>query len=145
MKITLIILATCLAAHAGIIRLSAVVQKEGPGITRHEIGEGENQQTLFVEEKAIITEADVAIATPSPTQQDAVDVTLSKEGTEKMIAATKIMRPGIDRIAIIVDGRILSAPVLQSVPLGKNFVINGLDQKNEPRQLADRLSGKIDG
>lgn len=145
MKIAIILLATVLAAHAGIIRLSSVVEKEGQGITRHQLGVGENTQILFVEDKAIITEADVANATPSLTRKDAVDVTLSKEGTEKMIAATKIMRPGIDRIAIIVDGKVLSAPVLQSVPLGKNFEINGLYEENEARNLADRLSGKIEG
>jgi|TARA_B110000037_G_scaffold222718_1_gene299102 hypothetical protein len=42
-----------------------------------------------------------------------------------MIAATKPIAGGIDRIAIMVDGKFLSAPVVQSVPLGKNFVISG--------------------
>lgn len=142
MKTTLLLLVTALAAHAEIIRLSSVVKNDGAGITRFELGEGEGVQILFVEDKAIITETDIAHAIPSPAGKDSIDISLSGEGTEKMIEATKIMRPAIDRIAILVDGKILSAPVVQSVPLGKFFVINGLTQENEPMKLAARLSGK---
>lgn len=142
MKPILLLLFITLAAHADIIRLSNVVAEAGPGITRIELGEGENAQILFVKDNAIITEADIAQAMPSPSRADSVDISLSAEGTDKMIAATGVMRPGIDRIAILVDGKILSAPVVQSVPLGRNFVINGLDGKNETMKLAARLSGK---
>lgn len=129
---------------ADVIRLASVVEIDGLGITRHEFGEGENPEILFVEDKAIVTEADVVHAILSPSREDAIDIGLSKAGTEKMIAATKIMRPGIDRIAIIVNGKIVSAPVLQSVPLGKHFIISGLKEKNEAMNLAARLSGKSD-
>lgn len=131
-----------MAAQADVIRLSNVVEKAGPEITRFDLGEGENAEILFVEDKAIITEADVALAIPSPSQADCIDISLSKDGTQKMIAATRNMRPAIDRIAILVDGKILSAPVVQSVPLEKHFVINGLDKENEAIKLAARLSGK---
>lgn len=141
-KTTFLLFYGAMAAHADIIRLSSVVENAGPGITRFELGEGDDAQILFVEDKAIITETDIAQALPSPSREDSIDISLSKEGTEKMIAATGIMRPAIDRIAILVDGKILSAPVVQSVPLGKYFVINGLDEENEAMKLAARLSGR---
>ncbi|MDP4625817.1 MAG: hypothetical protein NWT08_11845 [Akkermansiaceae bacterium] len=129
---------------AEILRLSKVVEKPGEGITEMELTQGEETQAILVEDKAILTETDIAVAMPSLQQEDAVDITLTPEGTEKMIAATTPMRPAIDRIAIILNGRIKSAPVVQSVPLGKRFVISGLDEKNEPKRLAGLLTGKSD-
>ena len=61
-----------------------------------------------------------------------------------MIAATKPMAGGIDRIAIMVAGKIVSAPVVQFVPLGKKFVISGLKDEDEPAKLAARLMGKTE-
>lgn len=142
MKTALLILIFASAARAEIIRLSLVVPEKGAGISRFEIKHDDEVEAVFVQDKAFVTEADIANATPSLSRQDSVDVTLSPGGTEKMIAATSPMRPAIDRIAIIVDGEILSAPVVQSVPLGKNFVITGLNGENEPATLAARLTGK---
>ena len=126
------------------LRLSKVVDAEGPDITRFEMEGGPAPQIIFVEDKAFITEDDIAKASPSKLQPDSVDITLSKAGEKKMREATLKMRGGIDRIAIIVDGKILSAPVIQSVPLGKNFIISGLNARNgqEASELAARLSGK---
>ncbi len=145
MKTLFILLISSLVARSEILRLSAVAEKEAPGVTRMELGQGDNKQILFVQDKAIITEADVSFAVPSPSREDSVDVTLSNAGGEKMSEATKVMRPGIDRIAIIVNGKISSAPVVQSVPLGKNFQISGLGGKVEARTFADRLMGKVKG
>ncbi|MEP2774737.1 MAG: hypothetical protein ABJQ29_05880 [Luteolibacter sp.] len=145
MKITTLLF--LLLAHlstAEILRLSKVVEKAGDGVTQFELAQGEDTQTLFVEDKAILTEADVLVALVSVRNADAVDITLTPEGTEKMIAATTPMRPAIDRIAIILNGKVKSAPVIQSVPLGKNFVISGLTGKNEPENLAKLLSEKAE-
>jgi hypothetical protein len=142
MKTALFLLICASVANAKIIRLSLVVPQADAGVSRFEIKHSDNTEAIFVQDKAIITEEDIANAIPSPSNLDSVDITLSAEGTEKIIAATSLMRPSIDRIAIIVDGEILSTPVVQSVPLGKNFVITGLDEENEPAKLAARLMGK---
>ncbi len=144
MKSILLLTLLSISANAEIIRLSLVAPEATPGYTRHEYGEGEEKSVVFVEDKGFLTEADVAVATPSLQNEDGVDVTLSAQGTEKMIAATTPMRPGIDRIAIMVDGNVLSAPIVQSVPLGKNFVISGLNGEEEPARLAARLMGKTE-
>ncbi len=131
----------CLSAHAEIIRLSLATNEATPGYTRHEYGE---EQEAFIKDEAFISDTDIESAIPSPTRPDSVDISLTPEGTEKMIAATTPMRPGIGRIAIMVDGKVLSVPVVQSVPLGKNFVINGLNDESEPTKLAARLTGKTE-
>jgi len=57
-----------------------------------------------------------------------------------MIAATTPMRPGFDRLAVIIDGKLHSAPVVRSVPLGRDFIIEGLHDLDD-RQLANLVRG----
>jgi len=61
-----------------------------------------------------------------------------------MIALTTKMRPGIDRIAIVLDGEVISAPVVQQTPLGKHFMISGLDEPGEPQALAIALMNPLE-
>jgi SecD/SecF fusion protein len=61
-----------------------------------------------------------------------------------MIALTKNMRPQIDRIAIVLDGEVISAPVVNQVPLGKQFVITGLRDPGEPLSLANSLMNPLE-
>ncbi len=88
--------------------------------------------------------SDISFATPSQSHPGTVEITLNGAGTDKMIALTQNMRPEIDRIAIVLDGVVLSAPVVQSVPLGKNFVINGLDKPGEAKKLANALMNPLE-
>ena len=141
MRTILLFFLLCLCSHAEILRLSKVVPKPGTGITRHEFGD-EEKQIILVEDKGFISEKDIEIATPSQSRGASIDITLTEAGGNKMVEATATMRPAIDRIAIIIHGKVKSAPVVQSVPLGRNFVINGLIGKDEPLKLAALLSGK---
>lgn len=142
MKPFLLLFAVTLTAHSEILRLSHVVPEAGSGITRFELVQGDHTSIIFIKDEPILTEADIAVARPSFEREDSIDVTLSPSGAKKMIEATAPMRPGIEQIAIIIDGKVVSAPVVQSVPLGKNFQISGLDDPNEPKKLAARLTGK---
>lgn len=99
---------------------------------------------ILLNRRAALGGSDIAFATPSQSRQDSVDITLNSDGTDKMIALTQNMRPGIDRIAIVLDGKVLSAPVVQSVPLGKNFVVNGLNDPGEPKELANALMNPLE-
>ncbi len=83
-------------------------------------------------------------ANPSPSRSDAVDITLNREGTDRMIALTQSMREGQDRIAIVLDGVVISAPVVQSTPLGRNFMISGLRDPGEPQNLARALMNPLE-
>ncbi len=143
MKLTtlFLVLIPCLATGE-ILRLSKVVPEAGDGITKYEYASGESKQIVFIEDKSIVTDADVAFATPSLTQENSIDVSLTEEGGRKMSDATAPMKPAVDRIAILIQGKLKTVPVLQSVPLGKNFMINGLNEKDEPETLAGLITGK---
>jgi hypothetical protein len=141
MKSFFLFLILSLTAHSEILRLSQVVHEAGEGITKFEISYGELKEMIFVKDQPIVTTADVATAQPTLTRENALSVSLTEDGGKKMFEATKAMRHGVDRIAIIVDGKVKSAPIVQSI-LAKNFEISGLEEPNEPQKLAARMSGK---
>ncbi|MGJ8634468.1 MAG: protein translocase subunit SecD [Luteolibacter sp.] len=99
---------------------------------------------ILLSRRSALGGSDIYRANPSQSRGDSVDITLNGAGTDKMIALTQNMRPQVDRIAIVLDGEVLSAPVVQSVPLGKNFVINGLDDPGEPKELANALMNPLE-
>ena len=140
MKKFALFLSIVTTVHGEILRLSKVAPEPGPGVSRIEAVD-DPKKFVHVEDTPIVTEKDVELALPSPSREDSIDVTLTAAGGEKMRVATAKMRPGEDRLAIILNGKVKSAPILQSVPLGKNFVITGLDKESEPLEMAGLISG----
>ena len=67
-----------------------------------------------------------------------LDVELSEDGAKKMFTLTKNMQHGRDRLAIVLDGKVLSAPTVQSA-LSKNFQISGMGTAKEAKALAAAL------
>jgi len=65
-------------------------------------------------------------------------VELNDEGAAKMLSFTQKMQHGRDRLAIVLDGRVLSAPVVQS-QLSKKFQISGLGTADGAKALAAAL------
>ena len=104
----------------------------------------EYQRPILLNRRPALGGSDIALATPSPQQADAVAITLNSDGTDKMIALTKDMQPGQDRIAIVLDGEVISAPVVNQVPLGKNFVVEGLREPGEVQSLANALMNPLE-
>lgn len=104
----------------------------------------ESTEPILLKSRAALGGSDIANAYPDQQSPDAVAITLNGAGTDKMIALTKNMRPGVDRIAIVLDGEVISAPVVQSVPLGKNFQINGLHEPGEALSLANSLMNPLE-
>jgi SecD/SecF fusion protein len=82
---------------------------------------------------------DVDAAYPDYARPGHINVVLNGEGGKKMIALTQNMQPGAGRIAILLDDVVLSAPTVQSVPLGSRFEISGLDGKDEAKNLSEAL------
>ncbi|MEP2774411.1 MAG: protein translocase subunit SecD [Luteolibacter sp.] len=120
-----------------------------PGYRAYELTQKDEEgneftRPILLNRRAALGGSDIVFATPSQQNLDAVDITLDGEGTDKMIALTQNMRPGIDRIAVVLDGVVMNAPVVQSVPLGKNFVINGLTEPGEPKKLANALMNPLE-
>ncbi len=111
---------------------------------------GKNQEgveystPILLNRRMALGGSDIALATPSPQQPDAVSITLNSDGTDKMIALTKDMNAG-DRIAIVLDGEVISAPGLKEHgPLGKDFQIDGLDEPGEVQNLANALMNPLE-
>ena len=73
-----------------------------------------------------------------------VGITLTNAGGDKMINLTKDLKPGYDRIAVVLDGEVLTAPGLKQVPLGKSFQIDGQESLEEARALANALKNPLE-
>jgi SecD/SecF fusion protein len=104
----------------------------------------ESTRPILLNRRMALGGSDIANAVPSPQQADAVAITLNNAGTDKMIALTKNMQPRVDRIAIVLDGEVISAPVVNQVPLGKNFIIEGLREPGEVQSLANALMNPLE-
>lgn len=92
---------------------------------------GTIEKAVLVNRRAAIRNEDIKFARKSAVGESSLDIELNPAGTDKMIALTKDLRPGRDRVAIMLDGKVLSAPVVNQVPLGRNFIIEGLNQPGE--------------
>jgi SecD/SecF fusion protein len=112
---------------------------------KHKDADGNEIKTpILLNRRMALGGSDIADAVPSPQQADAVAITLNGEGTDKMIALTKNMQPQVDRIAIVLDGEVISAPVVNQVPLGKQFIIEGLREPGEVQSLANSLMNPLE-
>ena len=67
-----------------------------------------------------------------------LSVELNSAGASKMFQLTSKMRAGVDRLAIVLDGKVLSAPTVQE-PLGAKFEISGMKDVGEAKALASAL------
>lgn len=119
-----------------------------PGYRAYELTQKDEEGNEFtspilLNRRAALGGSDISFATPSQQRPDAVSVTLNGDGTDKMIALTQKMRKGIDRIAIVLDGVVLSAPTVND-NLGKNFEISGLDDPGEPKELTNALMNPLE-
>lgn len=115
---------------------------------KHKINEGtpeetETSENILLSRRPAVEGKDILRAMPDPMGVGRVDITLDGEGEDKMIALTSPMAEGRDRIAIVLDGVCISAPVVQSVPLGKQFQITGLNAPGEAVSLAKNLMNPI--
>jgi preprotein translocase subunit SecD len=112
---------------------------------KHKDADGNEVSTpILLNRRPALGNSDIALATPSPQQADAVSITLNKLGADRMLALTKDMMPPRDRIAIVLDGVVLTAPVVRQVPLGKNFIIEGLREPGETQNLATALMNPLE-
>ncbi len=101
------------------------------------------QSAILLTRRSALGGSDIANAFPSGSRSDAVSVTLNGEGGNKMVALTQNMNLGVDRIAIVLDGEVVSAPTVQA-KLYKQFEISGLDEPGEVKTLANQLMNPLE-
>ncbi|MGJ8634522.1 MAG: protein kinase domain-containing protein [Luteolibacter sp.] len=70
-----------------------------------------------------------------------IGISLDAQGAERLKKATRPADKKI-QLAIIIDGKIKSAPTVQSGPLGKNFIVTNLTQNEAINLLNDFPNGK---
>ena len=126
-------------------RVSKVASAEGETTERFELERDGEREVLFVEKQAIVSTADVESAKPSPVMAHALEFRLTEQGGEKLHKATKDVVPGVARFAILIDGKLVMAPVLNAT-LARNFIVEGLDDvaDRDLSVLGWRIEGRSD-
>ena len=82
-------------------------------------------------------------AWPDPARAGVIQVQLSNEGGKRMIRLTKNMRKTVDRLAIVLDGEVKSAPVVNDI-LSSSFIIQGINGPNEREDLCAALLNPLE-
>ncbi len=86
----------------------------------------------------------VKVAWVSPQNYSTVNIELTSEGGDKMREFTGTLTQGRDMIATVLDGKVVNYATLAAETLGKNFVINGLDSKQEAEDLVKALQNPLE-
>lgn len=100
----------------------------------------ENAQKVYLSEDVFAATTDIAEASASFTEQGqpAVIITMTASGKQKIAVATEqnIGKP----IGIVVNGKLLSAPLIQEKISGGMLMINGISSTQEAKKIADGLN-----
>ncbi len=105
----------------------------------------ERTSHILLSNRAALTGKDVQDAWPNAMAgKIEVSINLTSAGEDKMINLTKDMVEKQDRIAVVLDGEVLTAPVVVEVPLGKQFQITGQESIEEARSLSNALKNPLE-
>lgn len=137
------VIAFATASADEVFRVSRVVAAADEGTEWMSFRAGEHEEVLFVEKEAVLQTADVqnAQADILPSMRG-ISVRLKPEGAKKLEAVTGKMKLGVERLAVVVEGKPVFAPVVHD-KLGEQFVIQGFDDLTDDqlKQLAARIAG----
>ena len=100
-----------------------------------------SDQKVYLSNEVVLSNADVksarVVTGPSGPQ---IDIVFTKAGAERFTRATadNIMKP----LGILVDGQLISAPIVREKISGGRAVISGRFSEQEARRIADGISTK---
>ena len=97
---------------------------------------------ILLSKRNILTGDQVKYARKSFQGFGVAEVTLTSEGGDRFLNATSRMRPGQDRMAVVLDGKAIVAPVVNGA-LGSTFVIEGLVGKGEVEEVSAALGNPL--
>ncbi|MDA7881761.1 protein translocase subunit SecF [Akkermansiaceae bacterium] len=100
------------------------------------------ERPMLLARRNIVGGDAVQTANAVPGQYGVLSVLLTSEGGNRVRNSTEKMRKGVDRMAVVLDGAGLIAPVVQA-NLSRNFVIQGLDGQEEVRQIVFALNNPL--
>ncbi|MEO5913402.1 MAG: hypothetical protein ABIS50_04160 [Luteolibacter sp.] len=140
--LTIIFFAAVNFSRGGTLRISEVADQASDNTEQMTLSWKGNDKVMFVKKVNVLGDADVKLAVPNYGLDNGFYVELTDNGARKLKEATGKMIYGKDRLAIIVAGQLISAPVVQA-PLGGEFMISGLEDRG-PREIDD-LARKMSG
>ena len=115
----------------------------GYSIYRYQFSPDRPSEILLLKKQSIIDGNSIRFAQSDYSRRGIISIELDNEGGKKMTQATLKMKVARDRIAILLDDEVLSAPVLQSTPLGSSFQITGIKSNDEAEILATSLMNPL--
>jgi preprotein translocase subunit SecD len=124
---------------AAAVRFEVRLAETTPSSDRHEAVVAASSRRIYLDEQAIVTNADIASAVVVPgdsSSEFSVEVTFTPEAADKMRRATEdhIGEP----LAILIDGRVALAPVIRSA-IDTSAVITGHYSQTEAERIAAGL------
>lgn len=133
---------TTVTAYADIpaVQFLAVVAESTSASKEVEFNWRDEIQSLHVLPTPIISDPDIESAEVSLEQPNTVNITLSEAGGVKFKNGIKDMLG--KQIAIVVNGNVVSAPVLQAVEFGRKLQIAGTLSDRETQSLVEKLNQK---
>jgi len=115
-----------------------------PFIQTDEKTKEKTKSKVLVKRREALSGKYVKVAWVSPQDYSTVNIELTSEGGDKMREFTGTLTQNVDRIATVLDGRVVNYANLAANTLGKNFVINGLDSKEEAEDLVKALQNPLE-
>lgn len=128
-------------AGGGDAKLAIHLAEARPTEGCREAADSSTRRKIYLHTQSVVTEKDVTKvnATEIGNGLPAISVTLTKEGGEKM---AKVTEGNLGKmLAILVDGKVLCAPVIRS-KLADRVVITGKFTKAETERIARELGRK---
>jgi preprotein translocase subunit SecD len=116
-------------------------EKEAAEGLREATVEG-TKEKVYLHKTADLTNEDIAEvkATEDDRKQPMISITLTKDGAAKMKKVTEEHRDKL--LAILVDGKVISAPVIKSAIAEGKVQITGKFTKEEVDKLVKQIQGK---
>jgi preprotein translocase subunit SecD len=147
MKFLLLLMLLPVLARAELVEIRKVVEPgQGTKVMEwvRKIGDRDQKEELTLSDEVIIRTTDIKEA--RATNQGSVAqiwVSLTEKGGKKLSEATKdVQKLTLEkkpRFAIIVDGKVVSAPIVRT-ELSTSFNISGLDSMEEANAVAAKLN-----
>lgn len=101
------------------------------------------EEKLFLSKRETVTEKDIESLNVDPVRQGIINVTLTMEGGNKMKLMTGMMAKGKDRLAIVLNDVVLSAPTVQDT-IARHFQISGLKTAEKAETTAIILNHPLE-
>ena len=127
------------SAESEIIRFSEVCADGTPNSTKLVLKDRNYAETLSVKNDVIASDSDIEnVSFLKDEQGPVISLTFSKDSATRIDAAIKDLLG--HRLAIIIDGKIVSAPVLRTSQLNGRVHITGNFSEEEAKSIAETFN-----